>query len=429
MKKLIYILTGLAFFFGACSDNDQLVFDKPVDERVNEKVTELKEILVTSEHGWRTHYYPNKDLLGGFSFVFKFHEDGVVETSWDLRAGIDKSYYTVKAVDWPLLSFDTYCIFSKMTDPEIGGQGVGMGGEQELLYDRLSESGDTLFLNGKTKGEPVVFVKASQQDWEDFENEKYKAMEAVLAEVEGTHSFYRVLSVDGGNREYVMVYYPDMRRAYVYYINESGEGDVINIGVNFTATGFELQYPLDMGNEKFVRTFSFDKATQEYTALDQGVQGGIAFEENSPVTFKGAAQMYFYKNWSSASYTSPQLINSMIGIEEIEEFNNFYYTAYKGQAGMEEIKIYFTDYTGFGFDIAQYEKIGEDKVVLHNGGFSSSDYDESILENPGVKALYDILFDPAGWTIVPITTDEFGLRCYWVNNSDPSMYIRFDNDF
>ena len=113
----------------------------------------------------------------------------------------------------------------------------------------------------------------------------------------------------------------------------------------------------------------------------------------------------------------------------IAKLQYFYYSAYRAIPDYQEFKTFFEDYSSFSWDVSEFEKIGEDSVVFHDGGFSSRDYDEAtITSNTGVQALYSILFDPNGWTVVPITKDDFGKRCYLVSNSDASIYMRFDSD-
>ncbi|WP_417871988.1 MULTISPECIES: DUF4302 domain-containing protein [Flavobacteriaceae] len=427
MKKIIYILTSITFLLYGCSDNTTEVFDAPADVRVNEKVSELKNLLVSSEHGWTTNYYPNPEVFGGFSFVFKFNTDETVEMVWDIREENNLSYYSVKAIDGPTLKFDTYSLFSKMTDPEVGQAGQGLGGEQELIYLGVSDDGNEVYFKGKIRGVPVTFTKAKEQDWQDINT--FKTMETTLKEVPGVHSFYNVLSVEGGTREYVLVFYEDTRRVYCYYMNESGQPEEFNMGVNFSAEGFEFYEPIDMGGGKKVRCFKFDEANSKYTVIDPGVNGEIAFKDESPVVFKDAADLYFSTAFVYSSFDSPKLLSQIQEMFTIAKLQYFYYSAYRAIPDYQEFKTFFEDYSSFSWDVSEFEKIGEDSVVFHDGGFSSRDYDEAtITSNTGVQALYSILFDPNGWTVVPITKDDFGKRCYLVSNSDASIYMRFDSD-
>jgi len=130
--------------------------------------------------------------------------------------------------------------------------------------------------------------------------------------------------------------------------------------------------------------------------------------------------------WDTYSYVSPKLLEKLDALKELEEggVESFYISSYEGYDWAEAVTIYFSDYSSVGFNIAEFEMSNEDQLIMHDGGFSSYYYEENdFMVNEGGKALYDILFDSQGWTVVPLVWSEYGATCAIVSNSDPEIFI------
>ena len=423
MKKLLYMLTGFALMFSSCDNEEDRIFDQAADTRINEAMQGYQDLLLSAENGWKTNYYPKADLLGGFTFLFEFNGDGTVETAWDINESVETSLYQLNSIEKPQLAFDTYSVFSKMTDPEVGEAGVGMSGDYELYFERVSENRDTIYLEGKTNGSTMVLVKATLADWTDIN--KLKNMEAKLIKEEGIHPFFRNLVVEGSDQKFMLSYFEDMRRLNFSFTNAEGEYEVINTGVHFTPTGFEIHEPLVI-NGKEVKRFVYDAPNKKFLVGDEGVAGEVIFEAEAPCSFKGAAYKYFNMGWDTYSYVSPKLLEKLDALKELEEggVESFYISSYEGYDWAEAVTIYFSDYSSVGFNIAEFEMSNEDQLIMHDGGFSSYYYEENdFMVNEGGKALYDILFDSQGWTVVPLVWSEYGATCAIVSNSDPEIFI------
>jgi len=421
MKRLLYILTGLALMFSSCDNEEDRIFDQAADTRINEAVQGYQDLLLSAENGWKTNYYPNADLLGGFTFLFEFNGDGTVETAWDINETVETSLYQVSSIEKPQLAFDTYSVFSKMTDPEVGEAGVGMSGDYELYFERVSENRDTIYLEGKTKGSTMVLIKATGADWTDIN--KLKDMEAKLMKEEGIHPFYRNLVVEGSDQKFMLSYFEDMRRLNFSYANDAGEYEVISMGVHFTPVGFDLHDPLVVDGKE-IQSFIYDAENKMFLVGDEGITAEVIFETEAPCKFKGAAQKYYDMGWDSYEYLSPKLLEKISALSDLggSGINYFYVSAYYDY--WNDVTLYFNDWTSLGFDIAKFEKFDEDQLIMHDGGFDSWDYEEAdFMANEGGKALYDILFDPLGWTVVPLVWSEYGATCAIVSNSDPEIFF------
>ncbi|MCY1635992.1 DUF4302 domain-containing protein [Marinifilum sp. D737] len=425
MKKLLYILTGFALLFSSCDNEEDRIFDLDADTRIGEAVNGYQDLLLSAENGWITNYYPNAEILGGFTFLFDFNEDGTVKVAWDINETVETSLYKLSSIERPQLAFDTYSNFSKMTDPEIGEQGVGMGGDYELYFERVSENQDTIYLEGKTNESTMVLVRATQADWTNIN--KLKDMEAKLIKEEGIHPFYRNLVVEGSDQKFMLSYFEDMRRLNFSFTNDQGKYEVINMGVHFTPVGFDLHEPLVIDGKK-VTSFAYDAENKKFLVSNEGIDGEVVFEAEAPCKFKGAAKMYYDMGWDSYEYLSPKLLEKISALNDLGEgeINYFYVSAYYDF--WNDVTLYFDDWTSVGFDIAKFEKFDEDQLIMHDGGFDSWDYEEAdFMANEGGKALYDILFDANGWTVVPLVVKEYGGTCAIVSNSDPEIFFSMQN--
>ncbi|TAJ13961.1 DUF4302 domain-containing protein [Marinilabiliaceae bacterium JC017] len=420
MRNLIYIILGAALFFSACQEDDDHIFDQSSDARLNEQLKEYSDILVSAEHGWKTDYYPNPELLGGYSFVMKYNNDGTVETVWDIRTGKDKAMYALKSIERPELVIETYNVFSKMTDPEIGEPGVGMGGDIELFFERVSEKGDSIYFTGKAQGAAVVFYKATEADWSEID--LLKNMEAKVISQEGVHPFFRNLVFEGSDTKYMMTYDDDKRRINWYYTDAKGETQIFNVGVHYTADGFVINKPIIV-NGKEVRTFKYDTDKKVFKVSDEGVSGSLIYEATPPAVFNGAYDMYFGKKAYDIKKYSDVLVTKLEGLNDIGTFNYFHIEAW-GKYGFEHVSFNYVDYKSAKFDTKSV-KAAEDHVVFSYKGEPSygADLNEEFMASPACKAVYDFYFDPAGFTVVPQSTIEYNESCWLVSKSDPTLYF------
>lgn len=434
MRKIsLYIICFVFALLAACTNDFESTFDKAPDERANEALNGWQTTLLEAEHGWLTHYYPNPELLGGFSFLFKFKENGFVDMTWGLRDTLDDSLYSLKMMEKPLLIFDSYSIFSKMVDPDLGERGKGFGGENEFAFIKKSVDGDSIYLEERVSGDPMILVKASPTAWEDIK--LYPAMEDLVERRdEQVVPFYMNLSVEGWDVKVNMVYNADMQKARLTY-TENGEAKVMDMGINYTHLGFEFHHALEFSGIK-ARSFKYNETLNQYDVLDEGVTGAFKYEGICPSEIQGAFDKFFPNNgfgdWST--YISPKLKEEFANLNPNSGLRSFSYTPYfSGTSNWRDWKITFEDYNDIVITIDEFEKTSENTVVIHFGeyvteGWSADYTEEEINEMMGSVAgqkLYNILFSSKGWTIVPVFIQEYGSTCYLVSNEDPEMYIYF----
>jgi hypothetical protein len=131
MKKSIIYLLFLATAFVSCENSDDTVFEETADARINAALASYEKQLVEAPYGWNAVIYPNGG--GSFGFYFKFDDKNRVTMYSDFSdaaaAKSKESSYRLKAVQTPVLIFDTYSYLHVLADPdeEVNGGVRGEG--------------------------------------------------------------------------------------------------------------------------------------------------------------------------------------------------------------------------------------------------------------------------------------------------------------
>lgn len=155
--KAKYLLIGLALacVFGACSRDEESLFDKSAAERAQEALTNANEVLVAPTNGWEMLYFANLESKG-YNLVMKFEANGqVIATAKNAETTKNKiltdsaSTWQVKLDYGPILTFDTYNdVFHAWADPQADGD--GLLGDYEFLI--LHADSSYIKLKGKKHG-------------------------------------------------------------------------------------------------------------------------------------------------------------------------------------------------------------------------------------------------------------------------------------
>lgn len=426
MKKNIFLLLSLLAICAGCSDEYDGVFDLSSDERANSKLNEYATVLQGSEYGWLTHYYPHPEDMGGFSFVMKFSKDGKVTMNWSIRDEMQTSLYSLKMIDKPMMIFDTYCNFTKLADPEMG-----MGGENELAFVRMSEDQDTIYMEERVKKDPIILVRATAEVWEGIKN--YPAQAQILLRGNGTEvPFFYNLHVEGWDSPVMMSYYDNRQIVNLFY-KEGNENKHMIMGVNFTADGFEFHTPLTR-NGISVCSFRYDAVTNEHTIVDAGVKGKFAHESTGATDIDGIAQYYFGPGHFGeyATYVSPKAVRVFASMNPEGTLQGMSYDPFSDS--FASLSVEFTN-GNIRFNNPKYVVIGENSVKMTaDEGYTSWNFsDEEInamMESETGQQLRATMLAPEGWTIVPCyMANQYNRYFYFISNVDPEIYFAFGDMF
>lgn len=153
--KYLFIGLALACVLGACSREEESLFDKSAAERAQEALDNANEVLVAPTNGWEMLYFANLDSKG-YNLIMKFEANGQViatakntETTKNKLLTDSASTWQVKLDYGPILTFDTYNdVFHAWADP--GTDGDGLLGDYEFLI--LHADANYIKLKGKKHG-------------------------------------------------------------------------------------------------------------------------------------------------------------------------------------------------------------------------------------------------------------------------------------
>lgn len=433
MKKInLYITSLVLLAFAACNNDFESEFGLSPDERANEAVQEFKEALTSSEYGWLTHYYPNPTKLGSYTYLLKFNETGSVSMNWEIYDYQDEAEYSVKMLDKPVLVFDTYSKFSKMTDPELGEPGKGFGGENEFGFVRRSANGDTLVLCERVSKDPMVLVKATAETATQLREYVKHATHLERLNEKTVVPFYFNLSVEGWDTKVNMVFSGDKVIAFLTYV-DGGETKRELMPINFTHEGFEFHHPLVL-NDIAVRSFKYDAAKNQFDVTDAGVAGAFRYEGVCPAHLDGMTDKFFGPRTfgDNAKIFSPKLFNLIDGVYPEAGLNYVGTDPYVASWSPCTFALTFKDWNSLKL-IVNYVKSSEDIVRMEFIGykpdwsapFDDITYVESLMSTEKGQAIISLLTSPKGWTIVPIELKEYGSSYCMVSNEDPEMYMTF----
>ena len=178
MKNIFYCLISFVFFCAGCTKKTDTIFDKTVDERLTEALTNYQNAL-TSAPGWKLFVYPkgldsNLYKVGGLTYYLKFANNNRVTMVSDFLTSIaatpKESGYRLKALQNPSIIFDTYTYMHIAADPDpavsfspANSGGYGWGTDFNFGFKDVAIK-DTFRLKGNFNKSEAVLIKATQAE-------------------------------------------------------------------------------------------------------------------------------------------------------------------------------------------------------------------------------------------------------------------------
>src|SRR5687768_1636077 len=225
LKKInyLYIILLLAVVMACQKENDR-IFEKTVDERLNETLASYQQHLLSSPNGWKGTITPGNGTP--YHFFFKFNNSNRVVMFADIdstSAAVGKeSSYRLKALQQPSLIFDTYSYLHQLSDPNpdvLGGTaGAGLTSDFEFAITGLA--GDTMKLTGRVNGKKMDLVKATAQEAADWENQNWVRAITSINSFGNIINYFKRLTINGV--EYEIIINPFTRSVIITYIDAGG---------------------------------------------------------------------------------------------------------------------------------------------------------------------------------------------------------------
>lgn len=243
--KLLYFLSiwiGLGML-QACTNEVDDLFDAPAQQRLNKDIRAFKELLVSSDQGWKMDYYPSAtQAYGGFAITLKFDDLKVTvgaETTENIGQ-TEASLYSVKSDMGTTLNFDSYnSIFHYFSDPALnigGGTGKGLEGDYEFIV--MSYSQNEIVLKGK-KTRNIIKMQRLTESAETY-------LQPIVEKREEISSVMGVLGYKGNiNGKEISLSIPSDGRMQI----QIGAEEQLRTAYMYTATGIRFYQPLSIGGQ------------------------------------------------------------------------------------------------------------------------------------------------------------------------------------
>ncbi|MFV0248743.1 MAG: DUF4302 domain-containing protein [Tenacibaculum sp.] len=432
----IHLFFVFALLLLSCNKSEtEQIFEDSSTVRKEKREQELRNLLLSSEQGWKVTYFTDNTQLGGFAFLFKFIDDTQVEMATDFNNGYTKmqSEYDILYSSTTKLSFSTKNYIHDLSDsanpPDSGLTGRGYKGDFEFLY--YGAEGDDIIFRTNRDFIELRFSKATENDWSDFHKH-----ELIKANIDGQvgKSVFRILKID--NKLYNFSY--DTRRRFA--TNNAASKDNLNFGIGLTPTGIIIEPAIDIDNSK-INEFTYDSSEDKFIAkLEDGSEIASIFYDSSP-----AFPYTGYQDINSQSLLYNELSDQ---VTETNEAFRIFLEDYRNSlspygisndpnepirfAGIQlndllkplsflKIVVTFNNNpinNGFWFDFKK--SVVDNKLVFSPTGKTNASPEIKEL----VKPLTDIIFDPKGHHVRSAgTLDGYSNKIFTFTPASNTQYI------
>ncbi|MCD2424615.1 DUF4302 domain-containing protein [Niabella pedocola] len=274
MNKIVIILLMAAMMAGCRKNEVPLVNGGLPEERIMERLAELRGKLTGAENGWMASLTTTAG--GGYGFYMKFGADEKVSMMGDLSEDAatqsQTSTYRVKWVMNAALLFDTYNYITLLQDPDpkVSGGKAGSGLKSDIEFEYIRSSGDSVILQGKKYQNYLYLVKATAAQATDYQQGTVvDRMEAIQDYFEDHFNNY--INIDGLPNKISFIVNDDKRLSFQY---ADAKDSIITIDgkFNFDVSGINFSEGLVVNGIQFKKgalTGStlklYDAGGKEYT--------------------------------------------------------------------------------------------------------------------------------------------------------------------
>lgn len=440
MKRILYITIGCLLTFSSCSNESEEAFGNSSLERIEHSIQKYDDLLKSSEYGWKMKYFPNETKIGGYNFLFKFDEGNKVKMATDFRENEEVSTYSFYGGQGVVLSFDTYNFLHILADPSYMPAGTGYRGDYEMIVERVTP--DSLICLGRKWKQPMVFTKATAEDWTEMD--VLRNNEMVLAPLMENVPFFRNVRL-AEKAIATFLYEPNNRFIEYYYLNSDGRTESGEIGVVFSREGFSLKKEINI-NGVLLKDFVFDSESGGFTF---GEQGTLTMEHESAVEFKDAWDDFYKTDGGGLYRTSKDFLNLFNEAKELEpglttlqlywnmnglRMFSFIFIEELNKQSEETRPIWFHSLIGNikspEDDCAIFQPYIDKQTGLRVVLPGSVDVEDDlnrlfVEENESSKKMGEILdffYDPSGFTIIPTADGKF----YLISKSRSNYWLMFN---
>lgn len=161
------ILAASTVMLSSCLKNQEDIFDVDAANRLEQRLADCKNTLISSEHGWVFDYFPDRAIsYGGYVYGLKFTENDVTVTCELAPGQTETSLYKMTNDNGPILSFDSYnTLMHFFATPSSSNYEAYDGDFEFIIMDvkpdiitlRGNRTGNTMYLR-RLDSDPVQYV-------------------------------------------------------------------------------------------------------------------------------------------------------------------------------------------------------------------------------------------------------------------------------
>jgi hypothetical protein len=265
-----YLFAALLVLQLSSCNNDtdaEQKFDQTPTERLNAQKSELSNLLLSSEFGWKAVYFTDNTVLGGYTHLFRFAADGTVQmaSDFDDDTAVYKSEYEVQLGSAVSLTFTTknriHLLSESDNYPIPALRAKGYKGDFQFLYYG-QENGQIIFKANRTDTE-IRFVKATAQDWADLPK-NIDMIDNVIGD--NTRPLFRLLETNDGTAKHQFDFsFSDVTRFAEANSIETGYSVSYNMGIGYTPTGIVVSPAVEVAGQKLTN-FVYNDVDGSFTA-------------------------------------------------------------------------------------------------------------------------------------------------------------------
>lgn len=324
MKRVLLVVL-VAIVFYSCQKETDPIFNQSADERLNANVSKYTELLRSAKYGWKAEYFPMNLATGGWSFIFKFKENGTVAMMADFNKNTatteQETHYRVSSVHIPSLIFDSYSMLHVLSDPGLGNTGSGFKGDFE--FEIREYKNDTLYLLGHFDNSLMKLVKATEKD---VNLEKQLIRRSELKNYftdDKSKPYFKTLTLGSTTLD---ISYNDSKKRMVFKYLKDGKVFTSSRALAFTSNGAVLSSPLMLpGVSKSITEIPFASGSAGSLNINldsYGVKASIAHSDFPVVPYLDGARDIQILKYLNVLRVSPSLVGLFDKIEDIPFFKD-----------------------------------------------------------------------------------------------------------
>jgi len=286
LNKLFIALVSI-LLLQSCLFQEKDLFDKSANERVEEAVENLYDVLISAPNGWKLVYHTVPGTYGSYNMLMSFDKEKVAMQGDKLfESGKHSSYYTINRSQGAVLDFNEYNkVISLLANGAVYNNGRTLGGDNEFVWQRTSIDRDTIFFKSKKQSAEVQLIRLDEnQGWDQYLN----PINAVMNEFSAgdLNRYFKILNFDDGSN-LVLGGYDDLARSVnVLYLKENGELGRTTRAVDFVKDGFSFYEPLEFEG-KMIQYVPYSTESGTFSLTVDGVNGQLIPSSLPPFVIPG----------------------------------------------------------------------------------------------------------------------------------------------